>query len=185
VPEAADDPTAAALDRLVDRVLAAGTPLRAPFDPDWRSPCESGAPVDGTVSFRPLRREPTASGLLDGLAAALGRPVPVELETYYGRYWSGDLELEAPQGPVALLLLWNEEDADRLAENLLGHALQQRRLRRRPTLFFACTTADSDRILSLDEETREVVVERPGTRDCRVVAPDLASFLDTLMPPAR
>jgi hypothetical protein len=30
-----------------------------------------------------------------------------------------------------------------------------------------------------------VVVERPGTRDCRVVAPDLASFLDTLVPTAR
>jgi SecY interacting protein Syd len=137
------------------------------------------------VPFRPLRRDPPAADLLGGLAAALGRPVPVALETYYGRYWSGDLDLEAPQGPVSLLLLWNEEDAVRLAENLLGHALQQRRLRGRPTLFFACTAAASDRILSLDEETGEVVVERPGTRDCRVVAPDLASFLDTLVPPGR
>ena len=183
--EVADDPVGAALDGVVERVLAAGVPLRAPFDPEWRSPCEAGPPVAGAVPFRPLRQTPAPGGLLDGLAAALGRPVPAALETYYGRYWSGDLALEAPQGPVSLILLWNEEDAARLAENLLGHALQQRRLRRRPTLFFACTTADSDRILSLDEETGEVVVERPGTREDRVVAPDLASFLDTLVPRTR
>lgn len=182
--EPAEDAVGAALDRLVERVLAAGIPLRAPFDPDWRSPCETGPPEDGNVPFRPRRRDPSPPGLLAGLAAALGRPVPAALETYYGRYWSGDLELEAPRGPVSLILLWNEEDAERLAENLLGHALQQRRLRRRPTLFFACTTPDSDRILSLDEETGEVVLERPGTRDDRVVAPDLASFLDTLTPRA-
>ena len=88
----------------------------------------------------------------------------------------------ARQGDVDLLGVWNTEDTLRLQQNLLGHALQQRRQRTPATFFFALTEADSEAILSVDNASGGVVLELPGTKQREDVCPDLASFLDQLTP---
>ncbi|TVS16953.1 MAG: SecY-interacting protein Syd [Gammaproteobacteria bacterium] len=182
----ADHPVVVALDALVDRCLQKAGGLLVRHDHAWPSPCERGQPDgDGYIRWEPVPRDDYST--LAGLENALEEPVHEDLKAFYGRYWSHTLATEAPQGQVDLIGVWNPDDAVRLNENLLGHILQQRRffgLRRRlpMTLFFATTDADSEYVLSLDNHSGEVIVERPGTRDWRVVAPGLASFLVSLVP---
>lgn len=178
-----DHPVVRALDALVARCQARA-PLWAPHDPDWPSACELGAPANDRIRWQPVVRDDY--DLLTPLEASLEEPVHDDLKAFYGRYWSYSLETTAPQGHVSLLGIWNADDGERLLGNLLGHWQQQLRLfgllRRRPmTLFFACTEPDSEYILSLANDSGEVLVERPGTRDRRVVAPSLADFLDSLV----
>jgi SecY interacting protein Syd len=175
-----------ALDAFVARYVARFPHLVDVHDPAWRSPCETDEPFldrDGQrrVPWRPLRR----SGLSDdfaGLERALEVPIHPDVKAYFGRYFSGGLEAEAPDGHVSLLLLWNQQDADRLVENLIGHALAKRQARSPFSVFFACTEPDSELFLSVANETGEVWLEAPGRKALRPVARSLAAFLDTLQP---
>lgn len=180
---------AAALDDFVDRYVTRFPLLEAVFDPDWRSPCEIGEPYpdergERRVRWRPLRRD-AGGGEHDlaGLERALEHPIHPAVHAYYGRYWSGGLEARAPDGAVSLLLLWNAADAERLVENLIGHALAKRRARGSFTTFFACTEPDSELFLSVENTTGEVLLEEPGRRKpLRTVAESLPAFLQSLEP---
>ncbi len=177
--------TAKALTNFVDQYQAVYPHLTEVYDPDWRSPCECGEPfVDAQgvtrVPWRPLRR--SIHNDFAGLENALELTVHQDVKDYYGAYWSGGLEADAPQGPVSLIFLWNTDDANRLIENLLGHALAKKRSRSPFTVFFACTTADSDLFLSVDNASGEVLLEKPGYKPIEVVAANLAEFLDGLTP---
>jgi SecY interacting protein Syd len=185
--------TTLSLDRFITRYLAAGRPPPEPFDPDWRSPCECGAAFAGAaggryIHWQPVRREPPrdlpADQLFRGLEHALELTLHPDIKDYYGRYWSAGLDARAPDGPVGLILLWNPADFDRLAENLIGHALAKRRQRAPLTLFFAGTDPDSEYFLSVDNDGGQVLLELPGRRPVRVVADNLAVFLDSLEPHA-
>ena len=57
----------------------------------------------------------------------------------------------------------------------------KRRLRQRDTLFFAVTDED-DFVLSVLNETGEVVLERVGKEPQEILATDLTSFLQSLKP---
>jgi SecY interacting protein Syd len=119
-----------------------------------------------------------------GLERALETTIHDDIKAYYGAFWSGGLEATARDGHVSLILLWNPSDAERLVENLIGHALAKRRARSPLTVFFACTEPDSDLFLSVDNATGEVVLEAPGAKPLRTVAPSLTVFLRRLLPAA-
>lgn len=178
--------TRARLEEFVDHYLKTWPELTAAWDPDWRSACELGPPYtaagasDRLVRWRPLPRPPAND--FAGLAHALDTPIHPDIRAYYEAFWSGHLEAEAPEGHVSLLLLWNDADVDRLIENLIGHALAQRRSRSGLSLFFGCTEPESDLFLTVRNDTGEVQLERPGYRPIRTVAPSLASFLERLVP---
>ena len=175
------DPAAArALDALVARCRAAG-PLLTDADPDWPSPCEHGE-VDaaGRIRWEPVRRD--AFDLLDALAETLGVAIHPALATFYGCWFSDGFRTQAPEGEVNLIGVWNEADTLRLQQNLLGHALQQKRRRQPLTLFFALPEETSEAVLSLDNARGAVVLEVPGTKRRVDVAPDLATFLERLAP---
>lgn len=179
-------PAAAALDRFVADYQQRYPRLEDQFDPEWRSPCEVGGPFrdaggNQRLAWRPLRR-PEGSDDFVGLERALEVPIHPDIKTYYGSYWSGGLEAEAADGHVSLLLLWNEDDAARLVENLIGHAIAKRRARSPFSVFFACTEPGSDLFLSVENDSGRVVLEVPGAKPMRVVADSLAAFLGTLTP---
>jgi SecY interacting protein Syd len=175
------------LDAFVERYLLRYPELVDPFDPQWRSPCETGEPFTSgeevrCVPWRPLRR--AFADDFAGLERALGTTIHADIKAYYGRYWSGGLEATAQEGHVSLILLWNPSDAERLVENLIGHALAKRRVSAPFTVFFACTEPESDLFLSVDNATGEVVLEAPGAKPLRTVAPSLTVFLRGLVPAA-
>ena len=182
---------AESLAQFVDHHQKAWPELEAPFDPAWRSPCEIGDPytrqpgndagdAPSFIRWRPLRR--SLADDFPGLENALETEIHPDIKAYFGGWWSGNLNAEAPDGPVSLILLWNPDDARRLIENQIGHALVNRRSKGPLSLFFACTEPDSDLILTVCNDTGEVLLERPGHKPLRTVAGSLAEFLDLLAP---
>lgn len=182
-----------ALADFMNHTLKSYPDLRAPFDPDWRSPCEIGAPIETEqgplIAWQPLARHPaTVTDDFAPLERALELPIHPDIKAYWGAYWAAGLEAEAIDGHVSLLFPWNPEDLERLNENLIGHALSKKAggkkgsRNRNMTVFFACTEPESELFLSVDNETGAVLLEKPGFKPIREVAPDLASFLTTLVP---
>ena len=174
-----------ALRRFVGGYVNAYPDLTEVFDPDWRSPCEVGEPYTGrdgveVVRWRPVERRYAAD--FAGLENALEEPIHPDIEAYYGTYWAGGLEAAAPDGHVSLILLWSPADAERLVENLIGHALAKQRARAPFSVFFACTEEDSELFLSVENATGRVLLERPGYKPIRAVAESLAEFLGVLEP---
>ncbi len=176
-----------ALDDFVAQMLQSYPRLARWHDAEWPSPCEYGEPFlddqgERLTLWRPVRRARPQQDDLAGLERALETPLHPDIKAYYGAYWSGGLEAEAPEGHVSLILLWNPEDGQRLVENLIGHALAKRQARTPFTVFFACTEPEADEFLSVDNETGQVLLEQPGRKPIRTVAENLEQFLRTLVP---
>ena len=177
-----------ALAEFLDHTQKAYPDLRAPYDPDWRSPCEIGEPFETDegllISWRPKNRNPaSAAEDFAPLERALEVSIHPDIKAYWGAYWAAGLEAEAVDGHVSLLFAWNPEDVERLNENLIGHALAKKVPKGgRMSVFFACTEPDSDLFLSVDYDSGAVLLEKPGFKPVRKVATDLASFLATLVP---
>jgi len=132
-------------------------------DPEWPSECQMGEPdADGRIRWRPRERHP-------------------DIKSFYGSYWGAAVEMQAPEGGVTLIQVWNGADFDRLVENILGHAMAKQRVKTPLTVFIACTD-EEEYMLSVDNETGRVVLEEPGSPPTREVAPSLAEFLDRLQP---
>ncbi len=174
-----------ALTSFVERYVARYPTLVDRFDASWRSPCEEGEPYIDEQGVEQIGWRPVVRSHADdfaGLERALEMPIHPDIKTYYGSYWSGGLEATAAEGHVSLILLWNPADSERLIENLIGHALAKRRARAPFTVFFACTEADSDLFLSVDNASGAVVLEAPGAKPLRTVAPSLTEFLRGIDP---
>lgn len=156
--------------------------LKAPFDPDWRSPCERHQDKDWTY-WQPTRQETEVS--FAGLENALECEIHPDIKAYYGSYWSGTLEATSEEGPVSLIQLWNPDDFERLISNLVGHALSKRRSRSPFSVFFATTDPESELFLSIENESGTVLLEEPGRKPLRIVESDIATFLQRLKPEIR
>ncbi len=180
------DPVVSALQALMERIQQEYGPLSAEYDAQWRSPCEVGEPFTSTENDQlRVHWQPTSRQFINdfaGLENALETEVHPSIKAYYGAFWSAHLETRAKDGPVSLLQVWNEEDRERLVENLLGHHLVQKRAKGPLSLFFACTEPDSDLILTVENATGAVLLERPGAKPLRQVSDSLAEFLLTLAP---
>ncbi len=195
-PDWLDDiPTFNALTDLFDRYVqltqeATGHLPRLAFDPDWRSPCQCNAPeTPVTATELPLVCDwlpclrPVLSPLAKGLGKAFEIPIHPALTSYYGSYWSEGLVVDSPWGELQLIQLWNEEDEAMLAQNLIGHLMVQRKKRLAPTFFIGC--GENDIMVSLDNQSGHIVLERPGKAPVRQLAPSLADFLLAVTPTTR
>ncbi len=184
-------PVTESLSHFVEHYLKSNPELQVPYDAEWRSPCEHGEPFAHAVETGAsdpqqfIRWQPVKRSLADdfaGLERALDTEVHADIKAYFSAYWSSNLEAEAPDGHVSLILLWNPQDVDRLVENLIGHALAQRRSKSPLSLFFACTEPESELFLTVRNDTGEIQLEKPGYQPIRPVAESLTQFLDLLVP---
>jgi SecY interacting protein Syd len=179
--------TKAALDRLLRRYVegcerTTGSLPTVEYDPAWTSECLVGEPdAEGLVHWRPRERDSVAE--FSGLERALEVEIHPDIKSFYGSYWGSAMELEAEEGGVTLIQVWNDDDFDRLAENILGHAMAKQRVDAPLTIFIACTD-EGELMLSVDNRTGRVVLEEPGSPPIRDVSPSLAEFLDRLNPAA-
>ena len=178
-----------AIDVFFDHYVKTHPALTIEHDPEWASPCEVGIPWrDGEhllTAWKPTRRASQAdvgAGDFAGLEHALGFEIHPDIKTHYGRYWSGHLEAEAPDGHASFLFLWNDADAERLIENLIGHAVACRHNKVPFSVFFACTEAESEYYLTVNNETGQVQVEQPGHAPIRIVCDSLAEFYNLCVP---
>lgn len=150
-------------------------------EPEWPSPCQQGEAflseeMIDSIYWQPVLRE--ANHDLSGLEKALEITLNPDLVVFFTRYWSAQVDAVYQQGNLTLLLVWNTADMKRLIENQIGHALNKLRNKQTLTFFIACT--DSDYIISVENDTGQVVLERPGYPVEKILAANLEQFIDEL-----
>ncbi|MFT4797499.1 MAG: SecY interacting protein Syd [Candidatus Azotimanducaceae bacterium] len=148
-------------------------------DPEWRSACELET-IGEQSHWRPIEQTTTLS--FAGLANAAEIPIHPDIQHFYSSFWSGSLQGKTDEGPLSLIQLWNEEDFERLVENLVGHLFMKMRSKQPFTVFFATTEEDSELFLSIDNATGRILLEEPGKPPIREVDKDIAAFLNRLEP---
>lgn len=171
------------LQRYVDHFQCSnGTLPTQSHDPAWASPCEVGEPdADGMIHWRPTERPSRAD--FSGLERALEVAIHPDIKSFYGCYWADVMKLQANEGSLTLIQVWNEDDFDRLQGNIIGHAMAKQRIKAPLTVFIA-TTDEGEHMLSVDNASGRVVLEEPGSFPTREISPSLAQFLDRLSPVA-
>ncbi|WP_416305687.1 SecY-interacting protein [Neptunicella sp. SCSIO 80796] len=154
--------------------------LTCEFDPDWLSPCQQNEPdKQGLIEWLPVLQQPP--GDFSSVESALGIPIHPDLKLFYTRYWSEVIDARSARGNLQLLQAWNADDFERLQQNLIGHILMKQRLKQPVTLFFAITD-EEDFIISVDNQSGEVMLEQVGCIPQETLAPDLATFINQLQP---
>ncbi|MEZ5595454.1 MAG: SecY-interacting protein Syd [Pseudomonadales bacterium] len=121
---------AEALDDFLAHASQSTERLLAPYQPDLRSPCETGPPIDPEhelVTWQPVRQDNPRSS--SAARARLRGHRASGRQNLVGALLAGPLAAEATEGPLTLLQLWAPDDAERLAENLIGHAFSRQRLK--------------------------------------------------------
>ncbi|WP_173495224.1 MULTISPECIES: SecY-interacting protein Syd [unclassified Marinobacterium] len=145
---------------------------------DWLSPALlPGYEVDQESEWLPSPINNSTLDMFERLSEALEIEIPQSIIDYYTSCWSQPILATHTEGELSLIFVWNPEDLERLRENLIGHALNKRRLRQNISFFFATTEPDGDQILSVESDTGRVLLEKPGQKKFSVIAEDLESFL--------
>ncbi|MBN7821414.1 SecY-interacting protein [Bowmanella yangjiangensis] len=168
------------VQRYLEHHQNAQSPLITQWDADWLSPCQQSEPdAQGMIRWLPVARHEISD--FRDTERALEIDFHPDIKAFFSAYWSENLAAITPRGPLQLLLPWNEDDFARLQQNLIGHVLMKKRLKQPITLFFAVTD-DDDFILSIDNQSGQVMLERVGLPAKEVLAENLASFLESLTP---
>lgn len=131
-----------------------------------------------------VRWRPVPFNLERNLAAverAMDITLRPEAHQFYTTQYAGDMAARHKDLPLTLLQTWNENDFDRVQQNLIGHLVTQRRLKLSPTVFLA-TLASELEVVSLCNLSGEVVIESLGTASRQTIASDIGEFLDLLTP---
>ncbi|MBO1520596.1 SecY-interacting protein [Oceanisphaera pacifica] len=155
-----------------------GVPL-VEHDETFSSPAELLPAQAGTVGWQAWQRpEP---GDFDNVAHALEMPVHADISALFGHYYAGNIEACFKGLFLTLLQPWNEQDFERLQQNQIAHQLMMKKLKLAASWFLA-TCKDDQKLVTLNNATGEVQLERLGKGSIGVLAPNLATFLQQLEP---
>tara|TARA_R110002072_G_scaffold154_4_gene1060 strand:- start:4472 stop:5029 length:558 start_codon:yes stop_codon:yes gene_type:complete len=173
-----------ALDALLTRYinLFSDTPHSSPyveFESEWLSECVlAKGNKPGAYFWKPEKRQQQLS--FSELEKALEISFPKDLIDFYGSFWSNGICVERDDINFSLIQIWNDEDEQHLKENILGHVFAKIKAKLPLTFFIGSTFGDE--VICLDQETGNVVLEKPGYAASRVLSPDLPGFLISLQP---
>ena len=148
-------------------------------DEDWTSPCEQGVHDEKFSLWQPIKMAQVLT--FDNVEAALEVKLHADIKDYFTTIYSDSLDASCVEGDLSLLFAWSEKDFARLQENIIGHILMKTKLKQKLTIFFALTD-DDDYIISLDNDTGSVWVEKVGREPHKKVAETLAEFMSQLTP---
>ncbi|WP_272692584.1 SecY-interacting protein [Providencia sp. PROV164] len=122
---------------------------------------------------------PIKGATLDKVATALDINLQSDIHTFYTTQLAGDMKATFRDITLNLVQVWNEDDFIRLQENLIGHLVTQKRLKLPPTLFIA--TLDSElEMISMCNLSGEIILEKFGSKERRVLSSNLTCFLEEL-----
>ncbi len=148
-------------------------------DEDWSSPCEQGVHEEIFSLWQPIKMAQVL--MFDNVEAALEIKLHADIKDYFTTIYSDSLDASCVEGDLSLLFAWSEKDFARLQENIIGHILMKTKLKQKLTIFFALTD-DDDHIISLDNDTGSVWVEKVGREPHKKIAETLAEFMSHLTP---
>lgn len=150
-------------------------------DAQWTSVCEqSVADEEGIVYWQPIAISEQKLSFAN-VESALDLTLHADIKTYFTALYSDSLNANCEDGELSLLFAWNNDDFQRLQENIIGHILMKQRLKQTETIFFAVTD-EEDTIISIVNNTGEVWVERVGCNPHKKLADSIADFIQQLTP---
>ena len=142
------------------------------------SPC-----IDETrdleVSWQPVNRDESIR--LVNIEQGIELDLHDDFHAFYGAQFSADMMAKFGDINIELLQVWSDEDLERLQGNMLGHLVMQRRLKLVPTLFIAVTD-DEMEVISICNQTGEIILDTVGTKKRTVLAATMVEFLEKLEP---
>lgn len=152
--------------------------LSIEYDVDWPSPCYQEIAEQGQmVGWKPVLMDESVT--FSNLEEALSLAIHPDLISYYCRFWSNNIDVKTDRGNLQLLFAWNQPDLVRLQQNLVGHVLMKRRLKQ-PETFFIGLTDEDDFIISLDNQSGQIMLEQIGLVPQEILASNMAEFIDGL-----
>jgi SecY interacting protein Syd len=180
------DPIYHALNRIHQQFfsLSLDHDPKVPYDKDWLSPCLKDFIPDvdqKMISWRPVKWGDKS--VFESLESALELRFHSDILSFYTSYWSEGFWGHYQGYEMSLIQVWNEDDLDMLKQNLLGHAFATRKNKVSFTLFIGCT--DDDVVVSLDNATGKVGLERPGAPQHKILSDSLETFLSLFEPSKR
>ncbi|WP_297482008.1 SecY-interacting protein [uncultured Photobacterium sp.] len=131
------------------------------------------------VTWKPIQRQPIIG--LDGVEKGMDLLLHSDINAFYGSQFSGDMGAMFGDLSLDLLQAFNDDDIDRLQQNILGHLVTQRRMKLKPTVFIAALD-DESKVISICNMTGQVVLETLGKDTRQVLANDVVMFLQQLQP---
>lgn len=149
------------------------------FENTWPSECvikKGNSP--GSYYWKPVKRQQPFS--FDDLESALELSFHPDLKVFYGSFWSNGICVERHDINFNLIQIWNDEDEQMLKENLLGHAFAKIKAKLPLSFFIGCTNGNE--VICLEQESGNIVLEKPGFKGHKLLANDLQSFLISLQP---
>ena len=156
------------------------------FDPRWPSTCDDlpeNEDSDIIRKWKPVQRDQL--NIFDTLESALEMNFHHDFKAFYGAFWSNGICVEhiTTDGETLLfnlIQIWNEQDQEQLKENMLGHAFAKKKGKLPLSLFIGCT--DGNEIITIDNASGEIMLERPGFKAHKTLAKNLETFLLSLKP---
>lgn len=146
-------------------------------DEDWPSPCELTPFNEQLITWQPIAIQDELT--FDNVEKALSITLHPSIKTYYTTQYSENIPASCQEGNLQLLFAWSAKDFERLQQNIIGHILMKQKLKQNITLFFALTDKE-DMILTVDNESGEVWVEKVGAKPHQKLADSLTDFIATL-----
>ena len=149
------------------------------LDEQWDSPCMQGQHSELMGLWQPIVIKDNLS--FTNVEHALDLNLHQDISHYFTTIYSDSIKASCEHGKLTLLFPWCAQDFERLQENIIGHVLMKRKLKQAITVFFAITD-DEDTILSINNETGEIWVERIGCEPHKKIANSMYDFLGCLAP---
>ena len=131
------------------------------------------------VTWKPIPRQPIIG--LDGVEKGMDLLLHSDINAFYGSQFSGDMGAMFGDLSLDLLQAFNDDDIERLQQNILGHLVAQRRMKLKPRVFIAVVD-DESQVISICNMTGQVVLETLGKDTRQVLANDVVMFLQQLQP---
>ncbi|MFI3246672.1 MAG: SecY-interacting protein [Ferrimonas sp.] len=134
---------------------------------------------DGIALWQAAQQIPTQD--FANVAEALALTLHEDVGHFYGQWYAGSLYFQAAFGRGELLQVWNDDDRQRLQQNLIGHLLMKRKLKQAPTIFLG-VLGEGEEMIVLDNDSGSIWLEIPGERPHQQLAPTLRQFFQQLTP---
>lgn len=148
-------------------------------DKNWPSPCEQGDHQEHFTLWQPVKADNSLT--FDNVESALEATLHNDIKEYFSSMFCDTLDATCEEGSLSLLFAWNKDDFARLQENIIGHILMKGKLKQKLTVFFAVTDKE-DHIISVDNDSGEVWVEKVGCEPHKKLAGSIAEFIGLLSP---
>lgn len=118
---------------------------------------------------------------LDAVSRGMEILLQPTVVSFYTSQFAAEMPARFDDQQLTLLQIWNEDDVERIQQNLIGHLLMKQRLKQSPTLFIATSDKDNQ-LIAVDNLTGQVLLETLGSKKKQVLSDSLAIFLEQLTP---